>query len=55
MEQAIITIEQAIAAAGEQHSNMPRATWRRGELFMQRGDDARAASDFRDVIANRAP
>ena len=47
---ALISIEQALSAAGEQRINLLRARWRRGELFAERGDHVRARDDFRDVI-----
>src|ERR1019366_8229814 len=51
MEEALATIEQALSAVGEQQIFLPYVLWRRGDLHLKRGDETRAAGDFREAIA----
>jgi adenylate cyclase len=50
MDEAILTIERALSAGGEQRINLLRARWRRAELLLARGDATRAVDDFHEVI-----
>jgi tetratricopeptide (TPR) repeat protein len=51
LEQALATIKQAHSAVGELRFHLPGVLWRRGELHLQRGDETKAAADFRETIA----
>jgi tetratricopeptide (TPR) repeat protein len=51
IEEALATIEQAFSAVGEQQIFLPYVLWRRGELYLKRGDETKAAGDFREAIA----
>ena len=51
MEEALATIEQAFSAVGEQQIYLPGVLWWRGELHLKRGDETKAAGDFREAIA----
>src|SRR5208283_6199544 len=51
MEEALATIEQAFSAVGEMQLWLPGVLWWRGELYLKRGDETRAAGDFRETIA----
>ena len=51
MEEALATIKQAFSAVGEMQIYLPYVLWWRGELHLKRGDEAKAAGDFREAIA----
>jgi tetratricopeptide (TPR) repeat protein len=51
LEEALAAIEQAFPAVGEQRLYLPYVLWRRGELHLRRGDETKAAGDFREAIA----
>ncbi len=51
IEEALATIDQAFSAVGEVQIFLPAVLWQRGELHMKRGDETRAAGDFREAIA----
>ena len=51
IEEALAAIEQAFSAVGEQRLYLPYVLWWRGELHLKRGDETRAAGDFREAIA----
>ena len=51
IEEALATIEQAFSAVGEQQCCLPGVLWWRGELHLKRGDETKAAGDFREAIA----
>ena len=50
MEEALATIEQAFSAVGEMQIYLPGVLWWRGELHVKRGDENKAAGDFRKAI-----
>ena len=50
LEEALATIEQALAAVGEQQTILLLVLWSRGELHLKRGDEIKAAADFRETI-----
>jgi tetratricopeptide (TPR) repeat protein len=49
--EALATIEQAFSAVGEMQIHLPGLLWWRGELHLKRGDETKAAGDFREAIA----
>src|ERR1035437_6479376 len=51
LEEALATIEQAFSAVGEQQLWLPGVLWWQGELHLKRGDETKAAGDFREAIA----
>jgi tetratricopeptide (TPR) repeat protein len=51
LEEALATIEQAFSAVGEMQLWLPGVLWWRGELHLKRGDETKAAGDFREAIA----
>ncbi len=51
LEEALATIEQAFSVVGEQQIYLPSLLWWRGELHLKRGDETKAAGDFREAIA----
>ena len=51
IEEALANIEQAFSAVGEVQIFLPAVLWQRGELHLKRGDETRAAGDFREAIA----
>jgi adenylate cyclase len=51
IEEALATIEQAFSAVGEMQIHLPGLLWWRGELHLKRGDETKAAGDFREAIA----
>ena len=51
LEQALATVEQAFSAVGERQIFLPEVLWWRGELHLKRGDETKAAADFREALA----
>ena len=51
LEEALVAIEQAFTAVGEQQIFFPDVLWWRGELHLRRDDETKAAGDFREAIA----
>ncbi|HEY6419021.1 MAG TPA: hypothetical protein VIX59_08460 [Candidatus Binataceae bacterium] len=51
LEEALATIEQDFFAVGEMQIRLPYVLWWRGELHLRRGDETKAAGDFRETIA----
>ena len=51
LDDALAAIEQAFTAVGEQQILLPGVLCSRGELHLMRGDEAKAADDFRETIA----
>jgi tetratricopeptide (TPR) repeat protein len=51
IEEALATIEQAFSAVGEMQIHLAGVLWSRGELHLKRGDESKAAGDFREAIA----
>jgi tetratricopeptide (TPR) repeat protein len=50
LEAALATVEKALAVVGEQQMYLPGMLWWRGELHLRRGDETRAAGDFREAL-----
>jgi len=50
LEEALATIEQAFSAVGEMQIYLPGVLWWRGELHLKRGDETKAAADFREAV-----
>jgi adenylate cyclase len=51
IEEALATIEQALSAVGEMQISLARVLWWRGEVNLKRGNETKAAGDFREAIA----
>ena len=50
IEEALITIEEALSSVGEEEVSVLRALWQRGQIHLQRGYEADAERDFRATI-----
>ena len=50
IEEALAAIKQAFSAVGEVQIFLPAVLWQRGELHLKRGDETKAAGDFREAI-----
>jgi DNA-binding winged helix-turn-helix (wHTH) protein/tetratricopeptide (TPR) repeat protein len=50
IEEAFAAIKQAFSAVGEVQIFLPAVLWQRGELHLKRGDETKAAGDFREAI-----
>ncbi|HEY6721188.1 MAG TPA: tetratricopeptide repeat protein, partial [Burkholderiales bacterium] len=51
LEEALAAVEQAFSAVGERQIFLPEVLWWRGELHLKRGDETKAAADFREALA----
>jgi predicted protein tyrosine phosphatase/predicted negative regulator of RcsB-dependent stress response len=51
LDEALATIEQTFAAARKSAIELQFVLWRRGELYLQRGDETAAESDFREALS----
>jgi adenylate cyclase len=50
-EEALVSIEEALSIVREMRIYLPGVLWWRGELQLRRGDEKKAADDFRETIA----
>jgi predicted protein tyrosine phosphatase/predicted negative regulator of RcsB-dependent stress response len=51
LDEALATIEQTFVAARKSAIELVFVLWRRGELYLQRGDETAAESDFREALS----
>jgi len=51
LEEAFVTVEEALSAAPDQEVNQPYVIWVRGELHLKTGARELAETDFREAIA----